>query len=105
MCTGTSGYREQDHDHMLPQCDISPSLFLCIKKMVMCVVSIATVLVPSYRNKLSIYIPFHPSCIYNHRPSISCCIMHKIMYITCALFILKLSVVVRSVLYILHPPD
>jgi hypothetical protein len=31
--------------------------------------------------------------------------MREIMYITCALFILKLSVVVRSVLFILHPPD
>jgi hypothetical protein len=32
MCTGTSGYQEQAHDHMLPLCDISPSLFLCNKK-------------------------------------------------------------------------
>jgi hypothetical protein len=31
--------------------------------------------------------------------------MHKIMYITCALFILKLRLVVRSVLFTLHPPD
>ncbi len=31
--------------------------------------------------------------------------MREIMYIMCALFILKLSVVVRSVLFILHPPD
>jgi hypothetical protein len=31
--------------------------------------------------------------------------MRKIMYNTCALFILKLRVVVCSVLFILHPPD
>ncbi len=31
--------------------------------------------------------------------------MREIMYITCALFILKLSVAVRSVLFMLHPPD
>jgi len=31
--------------------------------------------------------------------------MREIMYITCELFIVKLSVAVRSVLFILHPPD
>jgi hypothetical protein len=31
--------------------------------------------------------------------------MHKIMYIMCTLFILKLRLVVRSVLFTLHPPD
>ncbi len=31
--------------------------------------------------------------------------MHKIMYITRTLFILKLRLVVRSMLFTLHPPD
>ncbi len=31
--------------------------------------------------------------------------MREIMYMTCALFILKLRVVVHSVLFNLHPPD
>jgi hypothetical protein len=31
--------------------------------------------------------------------------MHKIMYILCKLFILKLRLVVRSVLFTLYPPD
>jgi hypothetical protein len=31
--------------------------------------------------------------------------MHKIMYIMCKLFILKLRLVVRSMLFTLHPPD
>ncbi len=31
--------------------------------------------------------------------------MREIMYITCALFILKLRIAVRSVLFILQPPD
>ncbi len=31
--------------------------------------------------------------------------MHKIMFITCKLFILKLSLVVRSMLFILCSPD
>jgi hypothetical protein len=31
--------------------------------------------------------------------------MHKIMYIMCTLFILKLGLVARSVLFTLHPPD
>ncbi len=31
--------------------------------------------------------------------------MREIMYNMCELFILKLSVAVRSVLFILHPPD
>ncbi len=48
---------------------------------------------------------FHPSCIYNHHSSNRCCIMHKIMYITCKLFILKLRLVVGSMLFTLHPPD
>ncbi len=48
---------------------------------------------------------FHPSCIYNHHPSNHCYVMREIMYNTCALFIVKLSVAVRSELFILHPPD
>jgi hypothetical protein len=31
--------------------------------------------------------------------------MHKIMFITCKLFILKLRLIVHSVLFTLHPPD
>ncbi len=31
--------------------------------------------------------------------------MREIMFSMCALFILKLSVAARSVLFILHPPD
>ncbi len=31
--------------------------------------------------------------------------MHKIMYIMCKLFILKLRLEVRSMLFTLHPPD
>jgi hypothetical protein len=31
--------------------------------------------------------------------------MHKIMYITCKSFILKLRLVIRSMLFTLHPPD
>ncbi len=46
-----------------------------------------------------------PSCIYDHHPLNRCYIMHKIMYITRTLFILKLRLVVRSVLFTLHPPD